>query len=203
MIQIKRLKQAGSEFVPITLAEAVVVNTENIAGFSEQITTLDKVLGQYCGLTGYAITAIENINNNLINNYQKKLTAGIGITITDDGVISASFTPEQGLSYKISLSGLPDPSKDCLNNIYLVPSDNAKDNNLFDEYICYENEGDYYWERIGSIPSTVSFDNLVTREEFEEYIASSITSVPVRNSSGKDVEIEIDLSKIGELYDDY
>jgi arabinogalactan endo-1,4-beta-galactosidase len=123
MIQIKRLKQSGSEFVPITLAEAVVVNAENISGF-EQITTLDKVLEQYCGLTAYTIASIENINKdlkNIDNTYQKKLTAGIGITITDDGIISASFETK-GLSYKISIEGLPTAGKNCLDTIYLVPS---------------------------------------------------------------------------------
>ena len=43
--QIKRLFQSNTEFVPITLAEAVVVNTSNVPGLSSLgITTLDKVL---------------------------------------------------------------------------------------------------------------------------------------------------------------
>lgn len=43
--QIKRLYQNNQEFVPITLAEAVVVNSTNIPGLqSLGITTLDKVL---------------------------------------------------------------------------------------------------------------------------------------------------------------
>ena len=43
--QIKRLYQNNQEFVPITLAEAVVVNTTNIPGLkSLGITTLDKVI---------------------------------------------------------------------------------------------------------------------------------------------------------------
>ena len=44
--QIKRLYQDGKEFVPITLSEAVVVNTTNVPGLNGLgITTLDKVLG--------------------------------------------------------------------------------------------------------------------------------------------------------------
>jgi hypothetical protein len=42
---IKRLKQSGKEFVPITISEAVVVNTARIDGIVNiGITTLDKVL---------------------------------------------------------------------------------------------------------------------------------------------------------------
>lgn len=43
--QIKRLYQNDQEFVPITLAEAVVVDATNIPGLQTlRITTLDKVL---------------------------------------------------------------------------------------------------------------------------------------------------------------
>lgn len=200
MIQIKRLKQAGTEFVPITLAEAVVVNVSEFAGFDQQITTLDKVLKEYCGLTEYAITAISKIN---FDSFQKKLTAGPGIIISDDGVISTTNIGG-GLSYKISLSGLPNPTKDCLNTIYLVPTEFIEDDkNIFDEYVCYENNGIYEWEKIGSIPSTVSPEGLVTREEFEEFQSIAITCEPVRNSFGKEININIDINQLPGLYDNY
>lgn len=201
MIQIKRLKQAGTEFVPITLAEAVVVNVSEFAGFDQQITTLDKVLKEYCGLTEYAITAISKIN---FDSFQKKLTAGPGIIISDDGVISTTNIGGGGISYKISLSGLPNPTKDCLNTIYLVPTEFIEDDkNIFDEYVCYENNGIYKWEKIGSIPSTVSPEGLVTREEFEEFQGIAITCEPVRNSFGKEININIDINQLPGLYDDY
>ena len=201
MIQIKRLKQAGTEFVPITLAEAVVVNVSEFAGFDQQITTLDKVLKEYCGLTEYAITAISKIN---FDSFQKKLTAGPGIIISDDGVISTTNIGGGGISYKISLSGLPNPTKDCLNTIYLVPTEFIEyDKNIFDEYVCYENNGIYKWEKIGSIPSTVSPEGLVTREEFEEFQGIAITCEPVRNSFGKEININIDINQLPGLYDDY
>ena len=42
---IKRLQQNGEDFVPISVAEAIVVNTTNIQSLSQLgITTLDKVL---------------------------------------------------------------------------------------------------------------------------------------------------------------
>lgn len=51
--QIKRLFQSNTEFVPITLAEAVVVNTSNVPGLSSLgITTLDKVLRTTLGVIG-------------------------------------------------------------------------------------------------------------------------------------------------------
>jgi hypothetical protein len=51
--QIKRLFQSNTEFVPITLAEAVVVNTSNLPGLSSlEITTLDKVLRTTMGVVG-------------------------------------------------------------------------------------------------------------------------------------------------------
>ena len=51
--QIKRLYQNNQEFVHITLAEAVVVNTTNIPGLqSLGITTLDKVLKTTLGVVG-------------------------------------------------------------------------------------------------------------------------------------------------------
>ena len=51
--QIKRLFQSKTEFVPITLAEAVVVNTSNLPGLSSLgITTLDKVLRTTMGVVG-------------------------------------------------------------------------------------------------------------------------------------------------------
>ena len=70
--EIKRLKQRGKDFVPITLAEAVVVNTQHIPGFSTmEITTLDKILGQY----GYNLTqfnqALQNKQNQLEMRYQR------------------------------------------------------------------------------------------------------------------------------------
>ena len=100
MIEIKRLSQRGSDFVPITLAEAVVVNVDRLpiendvlkklAPFvvasddnpSHLITTLDKVLD---------VLGIEfKTFNDALGNKQDKLIAGAGITISN-GVISTNF----------------------------------------------------------------------------------------------------------------
>lgn len=199
MIQIKRLKQAGSEFVPITLAEAVVVDADGLLGLKE-ITTLDKVLAQYSDLTTYAIAEIDTINKT----YQKKLTPGLGINIDDDGVISVTTTTEvKGLSYKIS-DTLPDnATEEHLNIIYLIPSPNITSENIFDEYICYEDNGVYEWEKIGSIPSTISFEGLVSKEEFDDFVSTSITSTPVKNGLGEDVKINIDTTILDSLYANY
>ena len=113
--QIKRLYQNNQEFVPITLAEAVVVNTTNIPGLqSLGITTLDKVLKTTLGVVGSNTLNIDTINrtldsiNDTLQNKQDKLTAGDGITITPDGTISVTKTSTLGFQYKI-VSILPSP----------------------------------------------------------------------------------------------
>ena len=81
--QIKRLYQNNQEFVPITLAEAVVVNATNIPGLKFLgITTLDKVLKTTLGVVGTNTLNIDTINktltniNNTLQNKQDKLTSG-------------------------------------------------------------------------------------------------------------------------------
>ena len=94
--QIKRLFQNNTEFVPITLSEAVVVNTSTIPGLTNLgITTLDKVLRNTLGLIGTNTKNIETLGgdiitltgvvheiNNELKNKQDKLTAGGGISNT-------------------------------------------------------------------------------------------------------------------------
>jgi hypothetical protein len=64
--QIKRLFQSGTEFVPITLAEAVVVNTSSIPGLTNLgITTLDKVLRNTLGLVGTNAQNIGTLGDNI------------------------------------------------------------------------------------------------------------------------------------------
>ena len=110
--QIKRLFQNNTEFVPITLSEAVVVNTSTIPGLTNLgITTLDKVLRNTLGLIGTNAKNIETLGGNIITltgvvnqindelkNKQDKLTAGVGISITkndqDQTVISVNHALE-------------------------------------------------------------------------------------------------------------
>lgn len=122
--QIKRLYQNNQEFVPITLAEAVVVNTTNIPGLqSLGITTLDKVLKTTLGVVGSNTLDIETINrtlttiNNTLQNKQDKLTAGDGITISSNGVISITNTSTLGFQYKI-VTVLPSPPKKIMKILY-------------------------------------------------------------------------------------
>ena len=127
--QIKRLYQNNQEFVPITLAEAVVVDATNIPGLQTLgITTLNKVLKNTLGVVGANTINIETINNTLTNinatlqNKQDKLTAGDGITISPNGVISITNTSTLGFQYKI-VTVLPSPpGKDYESIIYFVPN---------------------------------------------------------------------------------
>ena len=145
MTEIRRLFQQGKEFVPISLAEAVVVNTNNLPGFNSlKITTLDRVLYSLTGVVGTNTINIKNLQDTK----QDKLTAGNGIVIKD-GVIST--TANIGDIYKI-VSTLPQASAEVTNTLYLVPgtSDNTEDGmNIFVEWLCDKVGETYKWEKLG------------------------------------------------------
>lgn len=175
--QIKRLYQSNTEFVPITLAEAVVVNTSTIPGLSSLgITTLDKVLATTLNVVGTNSGNIATLQNtvNTINaslaNKQDKLTAGTGVTITSDGVISVTNSVEL---YKV-VTTLPSASKDCENVIYLVPAQSGIAGNIFVEYICvYEStQSQYIWEKVGEVQTDVDLSGYVTQDVYNAAIAT-------------------------------
>ena len=194
--QIKRLFQSKTEFVPITLAEAVVVNTSNLPGLSSLgITTLDKVLRTTMGVVGTNAADIARLKttvqeiNTALEGKQDKLTAGVGITISPEGVISTTNSIEL---YKI-VTQLPTASKNCLNSIYLVPSTSGVVGNIFVEYICiYENtQAKYIWEKVGEVQTDVDLSGYVTTETFNQTIniingqlANTITAQNVTTSDG-------------------
>ena len=182
MTQIRRLFQQGKEFVPISLSEAVVVNTNNIPGFNSlKITTLDKVLYNYAGVIGTNTINIKNLQDTK----QDKLTAGTGIVIKD-GVIST--TANIGDLYKI-VSTLPTASADISNILYLVPStseDTENGMNIFIEWLCIKVGDTYKWEKIGETKTTIDLSNY-------------ITSIPMTNSSGNIILVNYEIPK--DLYD--
>lgn len=210
--QIKRLFQSKTEFVPITLAEAVVVNTSNLPGLSSLgITTLDKVLRSTMGVVGTNAADITKLKttvqeiNTALEGKQDKLTAGVGITISPDGVISTTNSIEL---YKI-VTQLPTASKDCLNSIYLVPVESGIAGNIFAEYICvYENtQAKYIWEKIGEVQTDVDLSGYVTTETFNQTIntingqlANAITAQDVTTSNGSD-KIVVNYTIPKDLYD--
>ena len=204
--QIKRLYQNNQEFVPITLAEAVVVNTTNIPGLkSLGITTLDKVLKTTLGIVGTNTLNIDTINktltsiNNTLQNKQDKLTAGDGITISSDGVISVTNTSTLGFQYKI-VTVLPSPpKKDYENIIYLVPNPQGVNGNIFTEYICINKDSTYIWEQIGSLTTDVNLDNYVTKTEFNALKSIVLTAQDVTTSSG--VAVTVNYNIPNNLYD--
>lgn len=200
--QIKRLIQSNQQFVPITLAEAVVVNTTNIVGLSSLgITTLDKVLRTTLGVIGVNSASIETLEgavekiNLALEGKQDKLTAGAGITITEDGVISVTANFEL---YKI-VQSLPSPTKECVNTIYLVPSPQGVNGNIFKEYICiYQTTlSKYVWEQIGEVQTDVDLSGYVTTEVFQSTISginakldNTITAQNVTTSGGSNVVVD-------------
>ena len=205
--QIKRLYQNNQEFVPITLAEAVVVNATNIPGLkSLGITTLDKVLKTTLGIVGTNTLSIDTINktltsiNNTLQNKQDKLTAGDGITISSDGVISVTNTSTLGFQYKI-VTVLPSPPrKDYENIIYLVPNPGGVNGNIFIEYICINKDSTYIWEQIGSLTTDVNLDDYVTKTEFNALKSIVLTAQNVTTSSG--VAVTVNYNIPDNLYDE-
>lgn len=210
--QIKRLFQSKTEFVPITLAEAVVVNTSNLPGLSSLgITTLDKVLRTTMGVVGTNAADINTLKttvqsiNTALEGKQDKLTAGVGITISPTGVISVTNSIEL---YKI-VTSLPTASKDCLNSIYLVPSPSGTAGNIFVEYICvYETtQAKYIWEKIGEVQTDVDISGYVTNEVFNATIntingqlANTITAQDVTTSDGS-AKVVVNYTIPADLYD--
>ena len=204
--QIKRLYQNNQEFVPITLAEAVVVDATNIPGLQTlRITTLDKVLKNTLAVVGTNTLSINDINetltniNNTLQNKQDKLTAGDGITIDPDGTISVTNTSTLGFQYKI-VTALPSPpGKDYENIIYLVPNPQGINGNIFTEYICINKDSTYIWEQIGSLTTDVNLDNYVTKKEFTDLRSIVLTAQDVTTSSGNPVTVGYDIPN--NLYD--
>ena len=173
MTDIKKLQQNGKEFVPITLAEAVVVNAENLQGYNTLgKTTLDKVLKALAAVDSSQKDAITKINDIL-----NSLTAGFSYQIVNE---------------------LPTPSIDCLGTIYLVRGSDI-DKNHYAEYICIFNNAEYSWEMLGIINSEVDLTGYVTKNDFDAFTAIALTAEDVTDSSGHSVSVAYDIPK--DLYD--
>ncbi len=211
--QIKRLYQSNKEFVPITLQEAVVVNSTNIPGLqSLGITTLDKVLRQTMGIvsanTG-AIATLETTVTNINAELEKKqnqLVPGTGITLQplDDGRVAISTSLSYEL-YKV-VTELPGPTEECLNSIYLVTSKVPGYQNTLSEYICIKDGSNYKWEQFGTLQADTDLSNYITKDEFNTEInkiksalASTITAEDVTTKTGNSVIVTYDIPV--DLYD--
>lgn len=171
---IKKLQQNGKEFVPITLAEAVVVNAENLQGYNTLgITTLDRVLNALATVDTNQQDAITKINNTL-----KSLKAGFNYQIVDK---------------------LPTPPNvDCLGTIYLVKGSDTNQNK-YAEYICIFNNAEYSWEMLGIISSEVDLTGYVTKNDFDTFTAIALTAEDVTDSLGNKVSVNYTIPE--DLYD--
>lgn len=173
MTDIKKLQQNGKEFVPITLAEAVVVNATNLQGYNKLgITTLDKVLNALAAVDYNQQSVITDINNKL-----KSLKAGFSYQIVDK---------------------LPTPNVDCLGTIYLVKGSDINQNK-YSEYICIFNNAEYSWEILGIINSEVDLTGYVTKNDFDAFTAVALTAEDVTDSLGNKVSVDYEIPK--NLYD--
>ena len=226
--QIKRLFQNNTEFVPITLSEAVVVNTSTIPGLTNLgITTLDKVLRDTLGLIGTNAQNIETLGGNIITltgvvqqinnelqNKQDKLTAGVGISITKNDQNQTVISVNHSLEiYKIvtteTWNTIKDsPSQSYENVIYLVPQPaiTSSNQNIFKEFLCVFKDGIYQWEEFGTIQTKVDLSGYVTQEEFtalENRVSNieltGIFASDVFTSTGQQVAIQYTIPS--DLYD--
>ena len=193
--QIKRLYQSGSEFVPITLAEAVVVNGKNIWTSEEVITTLDNVLRTLFGNDSGLNQLVENINKEIIKRDQLVGGQGVEIVVGEDGKVT--INSNQTL-YKIVRS-LPDPSADCVNYIYLVQSADVG-GNIFTEYICTEYEGYYGWETLGNIQTQVDLTGYVTDVELAQQLDGMVKAIDVTTSDSQ-ARVVVGYNIPADLYD--
>lgn len=226
--QIKRLFQNNTEFVPITLSEAVVVNTSTIPGLTNLgITTLDKVLRDTLGLIGTNAQNIETLGgdiltltgvvgqiNNELQNKQDKLTAGVGISITKNDQNQTVISVNHSLEiYKIvtteTWNTIKDsPSQSYENVIYLVPQPaiTSSNQNIFKEFLCVFKDGVYQWEEFGTIQTKVDLSGYVTQEEFtalknrvSNIELTGIFASDVFTSTGQQVVIQYTIPS--DLYD--
>ena len=173
MTDIKKLQQNGKEFVPITLAEAVVVNATNLQGYDTLgITTLDRVLKALATIDYNQQAAITEINNKL-----KSLKAGFSYQVVNE---------------------LPTPSIDCLGTIYLVKGSDINQNK-YAEYICIFNNAEYSWEMLGIINSEVDLTGYVTKNDFDAFTAVALTAEDVTDSLGNRVSVNYTIPN--NLYD--
>ena len=178
MTDIKKLQQNGKEFVPITLAEAVVVNVENLQGYdtlgktTSGKTTLDKVLNALAAIDYSQQSAIIDINNTL-----KSLKAGFSYQVVNE---------------------LPTPNVDCLGTIYLVRGSDINQNK-YAEYICIFSNAEYSWEMLGIINSEVDLTGYVTKDDFDAFTAVALTAEDVTDSLGNKVYVNYTIPE--NLYD--
>lgn len=178
MTDIKKLQQNGKEFVPITLAEAVVVNVENLQGYdtlgktTSGKTTLDKVLNALAAIDYSQQTAIIDINKTL-----KSLKAGFSYQVVNE---------------------LPTPNVDCLGTIYLVRGSDINQNK-YAEYICIFSNAEYSWEMLGIINSEVDLTGYVTKDDFDTFTAVALTAEDVTDSLGNKVSVNYTIPE--NLYD--
>ena len=206
--QIKRLFQNNTEFVPITLSEAVVVNTSTIPGLTDLgITTLDKVLRNTLGLIGANTQKIETLGgdiltltgvvgqiNNELKNKQDKLTAGVGISITKNDQNQTVISVNHSLEiYKIvtteTWNTIKDsPSQSYENVIYLVPQPaiTSSNQNIFKEFLCVFKDGVYQWEEFGTIQTKVDLSGYVTQGEFTA-LKDRVSNIELKGIFASDV----------------
>lgn len=210
---IKRLKQGTQNFVPITLAEAVVVNRKHI--FNEEVgtvTTLDNVLKDIIGLINNSgegsSVDVEEIKNQIIGKInaeldkkQDILTAGYGISIAKNNEDKLEIRVDLDTTIYKVVQELPNAKEARTNIIYLVPSNASQGS--FNEYLYIKKEENVYdWEQLGTLSSTVDLDDYYKRTEVDgivEDIQGAFGSFKT-TTENKFIEIDTKIEGIKSAY---
>lgn len=98
------------------------------------------------------------------NRFQKILTAGTGISIVGN-VISATVGISMQFVNELPQTGLA-------NVFYFIPSEDAEEDNIYDEYV-YVNNG---WEKIGS--TKIDLSDFYTKSEIDTLLGAKQDNLP-------------------------
>ena len=105
-----------------------------------------------------------------ITKKQDKLTAGTGIAISDENVIS--FTGDTTIF--VYVDSLPDVSAAELNKIYVVASEKTETGNLYTEWYVKVTGTARAWEKVGEFKESIDLDNYYTKAETATYVSGQL-----------------------------
>lgn len=109
-----------------------------------------------------------------VDTKQNKLSAGTGISIdTDTNTIS--FVGDTTIF--IFTSTLPDVNNAQTDKMYIVPSTETGDDNLYTEwYVTTNDDGSKQWEKMGEFKADTDLSDYYTKEQSNEYLATQLTA---------------------------
>jgi hypothetical protein len=136
---------------------------ENAKSDSAASDIMRYIVNYYAGIIQFPV---QKSGDTVASNIKISVWEYIGKTLTD--VLKGFATVDSGFNYKVvkSESERPTASQQLKGWVYLIPSDNPKEKNVYNEFICVDEDididGDGYketkvwkWEQIGSTAITI------------------------------------------------